>query len=39
MPEEHSTYQDNMTLDEIRENDIEMAKDAIKNAKKYSMVP
>lgn len=30
------TYQKNMTLDEIAANDLEMVKDAIKNAKKYS---
>lgn len=29
------TYQKNMTLDEIAANDIEMTKDAIKNANKY----
>jgi hypothetical protein len=30
------TYQDNMTLDEIAEVDLEMAKDAIRNAKRYT---
>ena len=30
------SYQDNMTLDEIAANDLEMAKDAIKNAKKFT---
>jgi len=30
------TYQKNMTLDEIAANDLEMVKDAIKNAKKYN---
>lgn len=29
------SYQDNMILDEIGENDAEMHKDAIKNAKRY----
>jgi len=31
-----ANYTDNLTLDEIGENDLEMAKDAIKNANKYS---
>jgi hypothetical protein len=31
-----SNYQDNLTLDEIGENDLEMAKDAIKKAKQYN---
>jgi len=30
------TYQKNMTIDEIAANDLEMVRDAIKNAKKYS---
>jgi len=30
------TYQKNMTIDEIAANDLEMVKDAIKNAKKYN---
>ena len=30
------TYQKNMTLEEIQANDLEMTRDAIKNAKKYS---
>ena len=30
------TYADNLTIDEIASNDLEMVKDAIKNAKKYS---
>lgn len=30
------TYQKNMTLEEIAANDLEMVKEAIKNAKKYS---
>ena len=30
------TYADNLTIDEIASNDLEMTKDAIKNAKKYS---
>lgn len=31
-----SDYRDNMTLDEIAANDLEMTKEAIKNANKYS---
>jgi len=33
--EDSGTYQDNMTLDEIAENDLEMSMDAIKDANKY----
>lgn len=31
-----TTYADNLTLDELQSNDIEMLRDAIKNAKKYN---
>ena len=33
------TYQKNMTLEEIQANDLEMTRDAIKNAKKYGFGP
>lgn len=29
-------YRDNLTLDEIADNDLEMTKDAVKNAKRYT---
>ena len=36
MDMDKKTYADNLTLDELQSNDIEMLRDAIKNAKKYS---
>ena len=33
--EQRADYRDDLTMDELRENDIEMTKDAIRNAKRY----
>lgn len=39
MSEHKKTYADDLTLDEIAANDLEMTRDAIKNANKYSFGP